>query len=458
MPDRSHIGLVDAHAERRRGHDHAVGRFHEACLTRIALAGGQARVVGLGRDAALGEALRHLLAARAGARVDHGGPSAWIAEAALDKRPASSLVRCEHDIEGEVGSVEAGAHTLGVAQRQRASDVIGDLRRRRRGQRHRRARTDLVPRRSKPQVVGAKVVPPLRQAVRLIDGEERDIAPLDQLAEARVGKPLGCDQQEPARAIGDRVERRAHVLAPEARVEHASLLVTAPRERVVLVAHEGDQRRDDERQPVHQQAGQLVAERLPLPRRHHDERVAPLHRGLDRLTLAGAEHLEAEPIVQLPRELVHLCTVSARVTAIRGHGFAPSPAASESHRRWACQRRIVRTLGGRAKSSAWRPRKVTIVVSSAAPSKNRRSASSRRRTHEYDPGRHRVEALPFSRIRAECASSARCRGSVMHPCASHTRMSVSTNSRPAYEHWNSTLACSRQSETRTPYPRSSRVV
>jgi hypothetical protein len=50
-------------------------------------------------------------------------------------------------------------------------------------------------------VLRPEIVPPLRHAVRLVDGEEREPRPLEQTQEARRHQPLWRDveQVEPAR-------------------------------------------------------------------------------------------------------------------------------------------------------------------------------------------------------------------------------------------------------------------
>ena len=66
----------------------------------------------------------------------------------------------------------------------------------------------------------------------------------------------------------------------------------------MLVAHQGDQGRDDDGQAVESQARKLVAERLARAGRHHHHGVAALERRLHGLALAGAEVLEPEQLVQ----------------------------------------------------------------------------------------------------------------------------------------------------------------
>jgi hypothetical protein len=71
-----------------------------------------------------------------------------------------------------------------------------------------------------------------------------------------------------------------------------------PCQRLHLVLHQGDQRRDDQREVGPHQRGELVAERLARARRHHDQHVAVGQCGVDRLALARPERREAEQLAQ----------------------------------------------------------------------------------------------------------------------------------------------------------------
>ena len=64
-----------------------------------------------------------------------------------------------------------------------------------------------------PEVVGPEVVPPLRDAVRLVDHEQADPRLPDALEEAGRGEALGRDVEQP-HVPGDRALDRAPVRAP----------------------------------------------------------------------------------------------------------------------------------------------------------------------------------------------------------------------------------------------------
>ena len=65
-------------------------------------------------------------------------------------------------------------------------------------------------------------------------------------------------------------------------------------EPVDLILHQGDERRDDDREVVAQQGRKLIAERLAGARRHDHQHVAPGERRIASRMLAAAELPEAE--------------------------------------------------------------------------------------------------------------------------------------------------------------------
>ena len=203
-----------------------------------------------------------------------------------------------------------------LAQPQRAHDVGCDARRGGRRERHRAARADRVARIGEAQVVGPEVVAPLAQAVRLVDREERDLAPVDGGAEASVAEALGRDEHEPAEPSASAASTDSASPGGSEALSTCAAPCPAARQRIALIAHERDERRDHDRQPVEGQARELVAERLARARRHHDERVASVERGLDGLLLPGPERLVPEQAVQM-RGRVHPGNLAAGVDAHR---------------------------------------------------------------------------------------------------------------------------------------------
>ena len=293
VPDRAHVGLVDAHPEGVGGDDDVRLAAHERVLRAGALVGAEARVVGGRVDAFGAEHRRDLLGRLARAAVDDRRAVLRVLEAGDERRPLArdtALTVEREDVETQVGPVEAGPHTLGFPEAEPGDDLLCDLRRRGRGAGHRRRVAELADDRGQSQIVGPEVVAPLGHAVRLVDDEQRDRPLRDRVAEGGRGEPLGGGEDDRRGAAADVRERLLIVLAAG---EHDRRVPEVGEPRA-LVAHERDQRRDDDGQIVSGQRRQLVAEALAAAGGHHDERVAPLERRDDRLALAGPEGGEPE--------------------------------------------------------------------------------------------------------------------------------------------------------------------
>ena len=77
-----------------------------------------------------------------------------------------------------------------------------------------------------------------------------------------------------------------------------------------LIAHQRDQRRDDDGEPIAQQSGQLIAQRLAPARWHHSEHVLAFKDRGDNLVLSRPEIREPEGLAQrFPRlvQAAHAC-------------------------------------------------------------------------------------------------------------------------------------------------------
>ncbi len=76
----------------------------------------------------------------------------------------------------EVRAVEAGNVDRGIFQFEIAHDVGAHLRRCRRGQRNSQRIAQLLAHLAKAQILRAEIVSPLADAVRLVDGQQRQLA------------------------------------------------------------------------------------------------------------------------------------------------------------------------------------------------------------------------------------------------------------------------------------------
>ena len=221
---------------------------HEAVLGGGALIGRHARVVGGGEQPGRAQRLGDLLAVSAGAAVDDRRPVLGIAQAVLEQAqlPRLGALALEgDDVEGEVGAVEAGAHKQRVVQAEAALDLAGHLRRggRRAGQDRRPA--EPLDRLRQPQVVGAEVVSPFRDAVRLVDGHQVDLAAAHGVEERGRAEALRRAVGDPRPAITHPCEGLAVSLRAQARGDHHRRMRRRG-QGADLVGHQRDQGADDD--------------------------------------------------------------------------------------------------------------------------------------------------------------------------------------------------------------------
>jgi hypothetical protein len=301
VDDEAEIRLVEAHPQRHRRHEGLHLTPDQRVLERLALRGGQGCVVRAGvdaprlqpagdprrvgdreavDDAAAGE-LRELL----------GKPGEALGLVAEDDRvEAQALARQWAADDGDVT-----AELLGDVG---DDPVVGG--RGRRQDRH--GGRELAEDPADPAVVGPEVVAPVGDAVGLVDDEEPDARAdggQDAGGEVIVGEALGRDQED-VDGVG---RERLLDLGPLVLVAAVDRVGPEPQPggHRDLVAHEREERADDERRAVALVAadpgGDPVDKALAPARALDDERAgAVASNRLDRLALpvaegrAGAEH------------------------------------------------------------------------------------------------------------------------------------------------------------------------
>ena len=159
--------------------------------------------------------------------------------------------------------------------------------------------------------------------MRLVDDEQPDPDPGDRVGEARQAEPLGCHVQQPDLTGDGALDGLCVEGAGALGVDELDAAGSDRRERLDLVLHQRDERRDHERQVVAHQRRQLIAERLARAGGHHHQRVAAVQRSGHRLLLAGAKAVEAEGRAQ------GVASIHRRATIAPGsavaHGLADGP-------------------------------------------------------------------------------------------------------------------------------------
>jgi len=215
------------------------------------------------------------------------------------------LVVVALDLEVDVGAIEAADDHRRIAQPEALDDLLAHRRRGRRGEREHGRAPERLHRRAEAQVVGPEVVPPLGDAVRLVDDEQRGLRDRELVEHVGVGELLGCEEHELQRVLGQLGERRGPLGGRDVGVQLRGAAGRPVAQILDLLALQGDQGRDDDGRARDQQAGDLVDRRLARAGRHHDQRVAPGQRRLDRLALPGAQALEAERLAGDAVDPVH---------------------------------------------------------------------------------------------------------------------------------------------------------
>jgi len=154
---------------------------HEAVLSLRATTGREPTVVAVHYQPRGFQECGQLLDGLDGGGVDNAGPVVFL-ELLQQQRPLFRFAPGMDDVQFKVGAVKAGVNDLGVGHAQLGEDVLDDIGSGRGRQGHDGRPSQVVDGLAQSQIVGAKVVAPLTDAVRLIDDEQLDFPSLEQFA------------------------------------------------------------------------------------------------------------------------------------------------------------------------------------------------------------------------------------------------------------------------------------
>ena len=190
------------------------------------------------------------------------------------------------DMVADVGAVEAGDDQPVVADPQLGEDVGAGAGVGGGGQRQPGDVGETVEQGAEQAIVGAEVMSPLADAMRLVDREQRDghfaEHPRETLARRAFGGSVEQVEIAPRQGIADGLR----ILADAGQRGGAKAVRLGGTD---LVLHQRDQRRDDDGGPGAGECGDLVAERLARPGRHDGEAMLPRHHAIDYLVLDSAK-------------------------------------------------------------------------------------------------------------------------------------------------------------------------
>ncbi len=301
--DEAHVGFVDAHAEGDRGHHHHAVLAQKAVLVGLPHAGVEPGVIRQRGDAVLLQQPGNLFHAFARLAVDDPGFAFVLAfDEAQQLRRGILLL---DDGVSDVGPVEAADELARVLQLQPFQDVLARDRIGGGGQCHARHRGISLVQHRECAVFRAEVVTPLADAMRLVDGEQAELAALVQRIELR---------QEARRrdALRRRVQQR-QLAAHEPLLDGRGLAAGLRRvqelgvharfvQRADLVVHQRDQGRHHDRDAMSGALSgdrrNLIAQRLAAAGGHQHQRVAAADHVIDDRGLRAAKLLVAEDVVE----------------------------------------------------------------------------------------------------------------------------------------------------------------
>ncbi len=293
----THVRLVDAHAERVGGHHHRRVVGDERALALSAVGRRHARMVTRGADARLQQRGVHLVGVLAGGAVHDAAVARMLQRVAGDARDLALRIE-PLNAEVQVRAVEARDHLVGVAQVEQAHDVGAHAR----GGRGRERRHDGTARQLRDEIADgqirrAEILAPLRHAVRLVHGDERDGRCLRELEEPRIGQTLRRHVHDLVGAV-QRAAQHGGLLPGRERGVEVGAADAGVQKRANLVAHQRHERAHHQRQAVHHHAGHLVAHRLARARGHDSQRVAATEDRLDDALLPRPKSLVAEVLLE----------------------------------------------------------------------------------------------------------------------------------------------------------------
>ena len=146
-----------------------------------------------------------------------------------------------HDAVEDIRSVKARQETLGTMQMQALDDLLAGAHIGRGGQGDARHVGEQLGKLAQLQVFRAEIMPPLRHAMRLVDGEQGNLEVLQKTQHARLHQPFGSQVEHLDFAALDPLGDLALLIGAQGGVQrygsHAQLIESGN-----LIVHQRDQR------------------------------------------------------------------------------------------------------------------------------------------------------------------------------------------------------------------------
>ncbi len=276
--DEAYVRFIDAHAERHRGHHHQAVLAQKALLVVGAHRAAQPGVVGQGGDALVGEPLGGLVHLVARQAVDDARLAGVFGAQQAQQLLAGAILALNAVL--DVGPVKTGHIVAGAGEVQALGDFRAGARVRGGGERDARHLRELTVQQGKLQIVAAEIVTPLRHAVGLVDGEQRQRRLMQQLKRARLNQPLRRHVEQVQLAVAHLLLQGLALLGAERGVQEGG----AHPQRIEgadLILHQRDQRAHHHAHAVADQRRNLVAQGFTAAGGHQHQGVVAVDQVVD---------------------------------------------------------------------------------------------------------------------------------------------------------------------------------
>src|SRR6266403_2573785 len=194
MRHEAHVRFIDAHAERDGGDDYDAILVDEAILMAGTQAGIEARMIGQRLDARLAQRGGDVFDLGARQAIDDAGVAGMaLADEGLELRRRVLLL---DDLVSDIRPIETRDKTWRAGKPEPLDDLLSRELIGGSGQRDPRHVRKTLGDDRQADVFRAKVVPPLRHAMRLVDRKQGDISAIEQIETTRRQKPLRRNVQQ----------------------------------------------------------------------------------------------------------------------------------------------------------------------------------------------------------------------------------------------------------------------
>ena len=240
MDHAADVRLVDAHAERDGRDDDFAFAAHERLLRRVAILCGHPGVIRARGEARIRKVRGHVLGAFLESDIHHRGPDFRAGETLReDRQPVARGARCHAQM--QVFPAERSLHMPLWRDAEGLANIPRHLRRRRGREREHGPQRQLLRDAREAQIFGAEIVAPLRNAVRLINRQQRDFHPPNPIQKRLARKPLGRDVKQLQLPLAQIRIHPLRFLRRQRRVEPRRRDPARP-QRINLIFHQRDER------------------------------------------------------------------------------------------------------------------------------------------------------------------------------------------------------------------------